>query len=200
MLDSATLDQIALRHGLTKKRNNGMVAALCGAIPAFTLFHYFPTGWQRWVAGCMVGLLWGNAFEYTYHRWLLHGTRSTFGKGHLEHHTNVGKPEEPEHVALGKSPPHVALLFALNGIPAVLIDYLLGWHIASGIFVGWAAYLITAEEVHWRIHMHLWLPPGLRFAKAYHMSHHDIPNRRFNVFLPIFDVLLGSSRSAPVKN
>jgi hypothetical protein len=45
-----------------------------------------------------------------------------------------------------------------------------------------------------------WLPPGLRFARAYHMSHHDIPNRRFNVFLPLFDVLFGSSRNARVTN
>ena len=196
---SVTLDQIALQHGVTKKRDNAIVAALCGVIPAIILFHYFPAHWQRWVIGFLIGLLWGNAFEYTYHRWLLHGPRSAFGKGHLEHHGNVGTPEEPEHVSLGKSPPHVALLFALNGIPAILIDYGLGLHLVSGIFVGWAVYLITAEEIHWRIHMHGWLPPGLRLAIPYHMSHHDIPNRRFNVFLPLFDVLLGSSGSAPVR-
>lgn len=197
---SITLDPVALQHGLTKKRDNALVAALCGAIPAVLLFHFFPTDWHRWVIGFLVGLIWGNAFEYAYHRWLLHRPRSAFGQGHLEHHANVGEPQEPEHVALGKSPPHVALLFALNGVPAILIDCALGLHIVSGIFVGWATYLIIAEEIHWRIHMHGWLPPGLRLASAYHMSHHDIPNRRFNVFLPLFDVLFGSNRSAPVKN
>ena len=202
MAASATLAPVALQHGLTKKRDNAIVAALCGAIPAVLLFHFFPTGWQRWVIGFVVGLVWGNAFEYSYHRWLLHGPRSAFGQGHLEHHANVGEPGEPEHVALGKSPPHVALLFALNGVPAVLIDSVLGLHIASGIFAGWATYLIIAEEIHWRIHMGGWQPRGLRFARAYHMSHHDIPNRRFNVFLPLFDVLFGSSRNAqaPVKS
>jgi hypothetical protein len=25
------------------------------------------------------------------------------------------------------------------------------------------------------------------------MSHHDVPNSRYNVFLPIFDLLLGSA-------
>jgi hypothetical protein len=59
--------------------------------------------------------------------------------------------------------------------------------------MGWAVYLIAAEEVHWRIHMNGWLPPGLRFARAYHMSHHDIPNSRYNVFLPLFDWLFGST-------
>jgi fatty acid hydroxylase family protein len=195
----ATLDQVALRHGLAKKRDNAIVAALCGAIPAVILFHYFPADWHRWVIGFMVGLLWGNGFEYVYHRWLLHGPRSAFGKGHLEHHANVGSPEEPEHVALGKSPPYVALLFTINGIPAILVDYAFGLQVVSGIFVGWAIYLIVAEEIHWRIHMHGWLPPGLRLAAAYHMSHHDIPTSRYNVFLPVFDLLLGSSASRAVR-
>jgi hypothetical protein len=53
--------------------------------------------------------------------------------------------------------------------------------------------LITAEEIHWRIHLNGWLPRGLRFARAYHMSHHDIPNTRYNVFLPLFDLLFGNS-------
>jgi hypothetical protein len=63
-----------------------------------------------------------------------------------------------------------------------------------GIFVGWTVYLTAAEEIHWRIHMEGWLPPGLGFARAYHMSHHDIPNTRYNVFLSLCDFLLGNSR------
>jgi len=141
----------------------------------------------------IIGLLWGNAFEYAYHRWLLHRPRSPLGKGHLQHHAHVGTPEEPEHVSLGKSPLHIALLFASNGTVVILIDFLLGLWIAPGIFVGWTFYLVTAEEIHWRIHMNGWLPPGLRFARAYHMAHHDIPNTRYNVFLPLFDLLLGNS-------
>jgi hypothetical protein len=195
---STTLDQIALRHGIAKKRENAIMAALCGVGPAVVLFHYFPTDWHHCVIGFVVGLVWGNAFEYAYHRWLLHTPKSAFGKGHLEHHANVGKPEEPEHVSLGKSPLHVALLFALNGIPAILIDAYFGLHLTPGIFAGWAAYLITAEEIHWRIHMHGWLPPGLRFAVAYHMSHHDIPNSRFNVFLPLFDAVFRSDHPGKI--
>jgi hypothetical protein len=41
-------------------------------------------------------------------------------------------------------------------------------------------YLIVAEEIHWRIHLNGWLPPGLRFARAYHMGHHDFPNTRYS--------------------
>ena len=187
------LREIAFRHGQTKKRNNAIVAVLSGAIPGLILTLYFPSHWVRWVVGVIIGLLLGNAFEYAYHRWLLHRPHSQLGKGHLEHHVHVGTPEEPEHVSLGKSPLHIAVLFASNGIVVILIDLLLGLWIAPGIFVGWTVYLITAEEIHWRIHMTGWLPPGLRFARAYHMSHHDTPNIRYNVFLPIFDLLLRNS-------
>jgi hypothetical protein len=53
-------------------------------------------------------------------------------------------------------------------------------------------YVILTEEIHWRIHMNAWLPPGFQLARAYHMSHHDIPNSRYNVFLPLFDFLFGN--------
>src|SRR5215469_3859677 len=64
----------------------------------------------------------------------------------------------------------------------------------SGVFVAWSIYLIVTEEIHWRIHMNGWLPPGLGFARAYHLSHHDVPNSRYNVFLPLFDFLFESTR------
>jgi hypothetical protein len=79
-------------------------------------------------------------------------------------------------------------LFASNGIVVILIDYLLDLWVTPGIFVGWTVYLITAEEIHWRIHMNGWLPPGVRFARAYRMARHDVPNSRYNVFLPLFDL------------
>lgn len=186
---------VALRHGLAKKRNNAIVTVLCGGLPAAILSIYLPFSWWRWLLGMAVGLLWGNGFEYVYHRWLLHRPRSALGKGHLEHHANVGTVDEPEHVALGKSPRYVLLLFALNGIIMLPLDLLLRLSMSAGVFVGWAVYLIMTEEIHWRIHLNGWLPPGLRSARLYHMRHHDIPNTRYNVFLPLFDWLFGTSSS-----
>ncbi len=196
-MTAAEIRELAVAHGRAKKRYNALVALLSGALPGLVLNYYLPSNWKHWLLGIIVGLLWGNGFEYAYHRWLLHRPRSTFGKGHLEHHMNLGTPEEGEHVSLGRRPYHIALLFASNGIIVVALDLLLHLRLTPGIFVGWTMYLIAAEEVHWRIHMDGWLPPGLRFARAYHMSHHEIPNTRYNVFLPIFDFLLGNA-STPV--
>jgi hypothetical protein len=198
-MSAAEIRDLAVAHGLSKKRKNGMVAILSGALPGLVVNHYQPADWKHWLVGLTIGLVWGNAFEYAYHRWLLHRPRSSLGQGHLEHHINVGTPEEAEHVSLGRHPYHIALLFASNGILVIAADLLFGLRITPGIFFGWTAYLISAEEIHWRIHMDGWLPPGLKFARAYHMSHHDIPNTRYNVFLPIFDSLLGNTASPVVK-
>ena len=193
MSTSAEPGDLALHHGRIKKRENAIAALLSGVLPGTILAFYFSVTWERWLIGLVVGLIWGNAFEYVYHRWLLHRPRSLFARGHLEHHANVGTPEEPEYVSLGKSPAHTALLFVFNGIAAIAIDFLLGLRITPGIFIGWTVYLVTTEEIHWRIHMDGWLPPGLRFARAYHLRHHDVPDSRFNVFLPLFDFLFGIS-------
>ena len=191
---------LALLHGRIKKRDNAIAAVLSGVLPGTILAFYFSVTWERWLIGVGVGLIWGNAFEYAYHRWLLHRPRSVFARGHLEHHANVGTPEEPEYVSLGKSPVHTALLFVINGILAIAIDLLLGLRITPGIFIGWTVYLVTTEEIHWRIHMDGWLPPGLRFARAYHMQHHDAPNSRYNVFLPLFDFLFGNIESGAKRH
>lgn len=196
MLTAAEVQRIAIEHGRTKKRNNAIVAILSGAVPGIIFSLYFPTSWQRWLIGISIGLVWGNAFEYAYHRWFLHWPQSSFGKGHLEHHRNIGTPTEAEDVTLGRSPLHIIPLFLSNGLLVIAVDRCFDLRITPGILLGWTLYLIAAEEVHWRIHMEGWLPPGLRLARAYHMSHHDIPNARYNVFFPLFDLILRSGRIA----
>ncbi len=194
MPTSSEIREIACECGRAKKRKNAIVALLSGALPGVAVGLYFLVSWERWLIGFVIGLIWGNAFEYSYHRWMLHRKKSSFAKGHLQHHSTIGAPDEAEHVTLGRSPGHIALLFVSNGIVVMVVDLLLGLRLMPGIFVGWSVYLISAEEIHWRIHMEGWLPWGLGFARAYHMSHHDTPNIRYNVFLPLFDFLLGNSK------
>lgn len=184
----------AIRHGQLKKRKNALSALVCGALPAALLELRFHPAWPAWLLGLTIGMVWGNAFEYVYHRLLLHRPRTPLGAVHQEHHTQIGTPQQAEFVALISSPLNILLLFVINGIPAALIAWLLGLQgILCGIFVGWSLYVILCEEIHWRIHMDGWLPPGLQFVRAYHMSHHDIPNSRYNVFLPLFDFIFRSS-------
>ena len=157
-----TSTEIAVRHGRDKKRKNAIAALLCGAVPAVLLSFYSGSAasWELWFVGFIVGLIWGDAFEYVYHRWLLHRPRSPLGTGHHEHHAQIGTPEQAEHVALISSPVNILLLFVINGVPAFLVASPMGPRgILSGVFIGWTVYLIVTEEIHWRIHMNGWLPP-----------------------------------------
>ena len=112
---------------------------------------------------------------------------------HLEHHRTVGTPTEAEHVNLGGSPIWVALLFAINCMPVVILDLVFGLLIAPGALDAFTSYFIVTEEVHWCIHLGEWLPPGVRGARRHHLAHHARPNARFNIFLPLWDRLLGAA-------
>ena len=185
--DMSTIRALALAHGRAKKRNNAVAAALCGLIPAILLARHIPTTWERCLLGVIIGLVWANGFEYVYHRWLLHWPQSSFGQGHLMHHMTVGAAQEAEHATFGESPIYVVLLFAINGVLGLAVDLLFRVWISPGLFVGWAIYMIAVEEIHWRIHLEEWLPPGLEAARTYHLAHHDISDGRYNVFFPLFD-------------
>jgi uncharacterized membrane protein YeaQ/YmgE (transglycosylase-associated protein family) len=185
----------SLVTGRDLKRKNAITALLCGAIPgllASAVLHISPRGW---LLGITIGLLWANAFEYFYHRYLLHWPQTSFGKGHLLHHLTTGTPREPEHATFGSSPVWVAVLFAANGIPALLVDYRFGLGVAPGILTGFSLYMILVEEIHWQVHLGGWIP-GLRRIREYHMAHHDIPNGRYNVFFPFFDYVFGRIQPA----
>ena len=182
---------VAIARGRAIKRVNALTAVLCGGLPALAFGIFFPSGPWRWLAGFVVGFVWASLFEYAYHRFLLHLPGTFFARRHLEHHASVGTPTEAEHVNLGSSPIWVAALFAINGLPVVIADLLFRFGISPGIFVGFSVYFITVEEIHWRIHIGEWLPPVLGASRAYHLAHHARPDARFNIFLPVWDTLLG---------
>jgi hypothetical protein len=139
---------LAIARGRALKRANALAALLCGGMPAALLGLQFPSTPARWVAGFFVGLLWANAFEYVYHRFLLHMPGNFASRGHLERHATVGTPDEAAHVNLGGSPLWVVLLFVLNGVPVVALDLPLRLGVAPGILAGFSVYLILVEEVH----------------------------------------------------
>ena len=184
----------SLSLGRRLKRNNALTALACGALPGLLLSRLIHPSLFAWIIGIAIGMLWANAFEYFYHRFLLHRPRSSFGREHLLHHSMLGQPEEPVHTTFGSSPLYLAILFATNGVVALAICWLLHIRLAPGILAGFSLYLILVEEILWRIHMGEWLPIGMNWVRRYHMAHHDIASGRFNVFFPLFDYLFGNIR------
>src|SRR5438067_10502525 len=195
-MNTAETRASALTAAKMRKLQNALTAMLCGAIPATVLGTLFHTSLIHWLAGFVVGLVWANAFEYFYHRYLLHLPHNYLGKLHQLHHASIGTPQELEHLNLGGTPPLVLAAFVLNGMGITfLAEVLLKLRIIPGIFIAFTVYVIAIEEVHWRIHVGGWLPSWLHFGREHHLIHHDRPDGRYNVFLPLFDWLLGTSKN-----
>ncbi len=197
-MDSANeLKAAAWRRGQRIKRNNAITAILSGGLPALYLATHFRAHPLAWVAGFFGGLLWANLFEYLYHRFLLHVPINFLMERHMQHHRALGKPDEADHTNFGGSPLDIFLLFLINGGPVVLLDWLAKGGFAPGVLIAFVIYFVAVEEIHWRIHLGGWLPPGFEKAKAFHLTHHHRPNSRYSVFCPLFDWLLGTTEERP---
>jgi hypothetical protein len=118
--------EIASEHGRAKKRNNAIVALLSGVLPGVVLSFYLPFSWERWLIGLVIGLVWGNAFEYAYHRWMLHPRRSSFAKGTCSIPALWTLPRRRSTRRPAGRPFHIALWFARNGVFVIVLDLLLG--------------------------------------------------------------------------
>ena len=174
------------------KRVNAFTALLTGsalAIVALKLVHLDSREFDplRLAAGFLAGLLYANAFEYVLHRFFLHWGEGFLVERHGLHHDTAGAPEEPRYVNFATSPWVVVLVFALNALPVLALDFFLRLGLAVGIFAGFTLYFIAYEEIHWRFHLGGWLPGFLRATRNHHMLHHGGFEGRYNVFLPIFD-------------
>ena len=189
----AGLQAASVARGRVIKRDNFVTAVACGLLPGIALYVAFPARPLNLVISFVAGFIWANYFEYAYHRYLLHLPGTTLARKHLEHHSSVGASNEAENVNLGSAPIYVALLFAINGVPVILADLFLGFHSAPGVLVAFTAYFLLTEEVHWRIHLGESLPVWLESTRRYHMSHHTRPNAKFNIFLPLWDVMFGTA-------
>ena len=189
---ATALQAASIARGNAIKRDNFLTAIACGVLPAILLYAAYPSH-SLSLLSFIAGFLWANYFEYAYHRYLLHLPRTSLAKKHLEHHMSVGAANEAENVNLGSAPVWVALLFAINGVPVVLADLLLGFRSAPCVLVAFSFYFILTEELHWRIHLGKPLPPGFNRTRSYHLSHHNRPNARFNIFLPIWDLVFRTS-------
>lgn len=193
----AEIRAAANARGRVVQLTNALTAILFAGLFAVVLAEIFlPTAISLW-AGFFVGLLYANAYEYFFHRFLLHWPGTFLTERHLEHHRTVGAPDEGRYINFLGSPLLVMAVFVVNAMPFLALEWWLQPRIVSGVLVGFIVYFILSEEIHRRIHLGGWLPSWLESARYHHLQHHDQPDGRFNVFFPLFDRLLGGqSQSA----
>ena len=195
---ASDIDSTTLARGLAAKRRNALTATVFGGLLAALLIQAFSFQPAGFVVGILLGLLYANAFEYFFHRFLLHPPGRTLAKYHMLHHASWGTPDEPLYVNFAKNPLIVVLLFTLHAAPIVAVEYVLRTGLAAGMVVAFVVYFVVYEEIHWRIHLGR-LPAWLEPARRHHLMHHAAAEERFNVFLPVFDGLFGSARSVGKK-
>jgi len=178
-------------EGLRTKRNNLIAASLSGLGFACISLWLFPHSIVGIFGGFVLGFFYANGFEYCLHRFTLHGSRGFFREQHLVHHATLNSPEMARYVNFSRNPWGVVALFIANSIPFLLLQWYFrdGW--TAGVFLGFAVYYVAFEEIHWRMHMGGWLPQWLRPATRHHLYHHAHETEQFNVFLPIFDWVVG---------
>ncbi len=141
---------------------------------------------MRFALGLLVGLVWSNWLEYAYHRWAMHWP-SLYPAAAMQHTQHHATPSDPEYLTMSMG--FWALVFGINLLLFAVPDQLLHLRILAGVIAGFLIYVVVGVDVHRRIHDGRWVPNAWR---AHHLHHHVRPRENFNIFLPLFDWLLGS--------
>lgn len=167
-------------------RNKMLLTSLLCAVPGVLTLAIKEPSLRMWLTTVPLGYLYANFFEYIYHRWVLHLGKGFLFWRHVNHHETAYTEHAAEHNTFGDKPPLVVALFAINTIPAY---FLFGLPVAAVLLVTFISYFLLLEAIHWHIHEN-----GVSGDIGYehHWRHHDMERGNYNVYLPIFDYLLGT--------
>jgi len=141
---------------------------------------------MRFLLGVIAGLVWANWIEYAYHRWAMHWP-SLDQPAAMRHTLHHSAPSNPQHITMTAR--FWAAIFLSNFLLFAVLDRLFQLRILTGVAVAFLTYIVAGIEIHKRTHDGRWVPPACR---SHHLLHHVRPQRNFNIFLPIFDWLLGT--------
>jgi len=134
----------------------------------------------------LAGLVWSNWIEYAYHRWAMHWP-SLYQPAAMHHTLHHSEPSNPQHITMTLG--FWVVAFITNVPLFALLDHLLHLQILMAVVAAFLTYTVVGIQIHLRTHDGRWLPVACR---AHHLSHHISPRTNFNIFLPVFDWLLGT--------
>jgi sterol desaturase/sphingolipid hydroxylase (fatty acid hydroxylase superfamily) len=128
----------------------------------------------------LIGLFVFTLVEYSFHRWLFHGSIRIMAEGHRAHHENpLG------YIAMPFFLPAL-LLMGLLGISVLLMPEGYALLLAGAIILGYVTYGLSHFTIH---HARFRRPLARRWAANHHI-HHYHPDTNFGVTTPLWDVLL----------
>jgi 4-hydroxysphinganine ceramide fatty acyl 2-hydroxylase len=130
----------------------------------------------------LLGLFAFSLIEYSFHRWLMHGSIQIFAQGHHAHHVNpLGYDSLPFFLP-------ALILLALAGVFVLLMPASYAFLLTGVIALGYVTYGLS----HFTIHHHRFHWHFARNWAANHHIHHRHPETNFGVTTPLWDILFGT--------
>ncbi len=130
----------------------------------------------------LLGLFLFSIIEYSFHRWLFHGSVQLLVQGHRAHHENpLGYDSLPFFLP-------AVILLALTGVLVLLMPANYVFLVIGTITVSYATYGLS----HFTIHHHRFHYTPARNWAANHQIHHYHPDTNFGVTTPLWDNLLAT--------
>jgi sterol desaturase/sphingolipid hydroxylase (fatty acid hydroxylase superfamily) len=130
----------------------------------------------------LLGLFLFSIIEYSFHRWLFHGSLQIMAQGHRAHHENpLGYDSLPFFLP-------ALILLALTGVLILLMSGMYAFLLTGSITLSYVIYGLS----HFTIHHHRfhWIPA--RNWAANHHIHHYHADTNFGVTTPLWDIVFGT--------
>ena len=130
----------------------------------------------------LLGLFLFSLLEYSFHRWLFHGSVQIMARGHRAHHENpMGYDSLPFIFP-------ALVLLALLGVLVLFISADSAMLLIGTITISYVAYGLS----HFTIHHHRFHYAPARNWAARHQIHHYHPDANFGVTTPLWDNVFGT--------
>ena len=136
-----------------------------------------------------LGLFAFSLIEYSFHRWLMHGSVHVLSQGHLAHHMNPQGYDSLPFFLPG------LILLALVGLFNFFMPAGYAFLLTGTIGLGYVSYGLSHFTIHhYRFHWHF-----ARNWAANHHIHHRHPETNFGVTTPLWDELIGTRYESDLK-
>ncbi len=130
----------------------------------------------------LLGLFLFSLIEYSFHRWLFHGSVQILAQGHRAHHENpLGYDSLPFFLP-------ALVLLTTAGVLVLFMPANLTFLLIGTISLGYVTYGLS----HFTIHHHRFQYALARNWAAKHHIHHYHPDANFGVTTPLWDIVLGT--------
>jgi sterol desaturase/sphingolipid hydroxylase (fatty acid hydroxylase superfamily) len=130
----------------------------------------------------LLGLFLFTIIEYSFHRWLFHGSAQIMTRGHRAHHENpLGYDSLPFFLP-------ALILLALTGVLVLFVHAKYAFLLTGTITLSYVIYGLS----HFSIHHHLFRNVLARNWAANHHIHHYHADTNFGVTTPLWDIVLAT--------